>query len=74
MTEAEVEAVLGKGEEQASSSVGVPGQSVSIPGAGSVSVPGMSSSAKIVKWQDGMKIITITFSDGKVAGKAQNGL
>lgn len=74
MTEAEVEAILGKGEEQASSSVNIPGQSINVPGGGNVSVAGMSSSAKAVKWQDGSKIITVMFSDGKVMGKAQAGL
>ena len=74
MTEAEVEGILGKGEEKASSGVDVPGKSVNIPGGGNVSVPGVSSSAKVKMWQDGMKMISITFSNGKVMAKAQNGL
>jgi len=69
MTQDQVEGILGKGEEQASSAVSVPGMS-----AGGVSVPGMSTSAKVVSWQDGSKMITVTFQDGEVIGKAQNGL
>ena len=74
MTEAEVESILGKGEEQASAGVNVPSQSLTIPGGVNVSVPGISSSVKVKKWQDGSKRITITFSDGKVMAKAQEGL
>ena len=67
----EVEGILGSGEELASSSVDVPGQSISVPGAGSVSVSGMSSSGKVVQWQDGNKIITVMFLNGKVFSKAK---
>jgi hypothetical protein len=74
MTEAEVESILGKGEEQAAAGVNVPSQSLTIPGGVNVSVPGISSSVKVKKWQDGGKSITITFSDGKVMAKAQKGL
>lgn len=74
MTETEVEAILGKGKEQASSSVNIPNQSINVPGGGNVSVAGMSSSAKVVNWQDGFKIITVMFSDGKVMSKAHFGL
>jgi hypothetical protein len=69
MTQDQVEAILGPGKEQGSSSVNVPGMSV-----GGVSVAGVSTSAKVLMWQDGTKIITITFQDEKVAAKAQNGL
>jgi hypothetical protein len=65
MTVAEVEGILGKGEEQAS--VSVPGAS-----AGGVSVPGMSG--KNYVWKDGTKVITITFLNDKVSAKAQAGL
>lgn len=74
MTETEVEAILGKGKEQASSSVNIPSQSINVPGGGNVSVAGMSSSAKVVNWQNGFKIITVMFSDGKVMSKAHIGL
>lgn len=69
MTEKEVEAILGTGEEQSSTGVNVPGQSIS-----GVNVPGMSMSGKSKVWKDGMKIITITFINDKVQGKAQVGL
>lgn len=74
MTIEEVENILGKGEEQASSSINIPGQSISIPGGGNVSTAGMSTSAKAMVWKDGTKVISIMFSDGKVMGKSQLGL
>lgn len=70
----EVESILGKGEEQASSSINIPGQSISIPGGGNISTSGMSTSAKSMVWKDGSKVISIMFSDGKVMGKSQLGL
>ena len=65
MTQAQVEDILGKGKEQASTAM--PGV-----GAGGMSVPGMS--AKVLQWQDGSKSITVTFMNDKVVSKAQNGL
>ena len=65
MSESEVTAILGKGEEMGSSSMELPA---------GMSIPGMPTSAKMVKWQEGMKIVTITFMGGKVSAKAQNGL
>jgi hypothetical protein len=67
--EFEATAILGKGKEQASSDVSVPGMS-----AGGVSVPGMSASAKVLVWEDGSKIISVSFMNGKVVSKAQAGL
>jgi outer membrane protein assembly factor BamE (lipoprotein component of BamABCDE complex) len=69
MTQHQVEAILGQGKEQGSSSVAVPGMS-----AGGVSVPGMSMSAKVLTWQDGQKMITVSFENDKVVAKAQSGL
>lgn len=74
MTEIEVEAILGKGEEQASSSVDIPGQSINVPGGEDISVAGISSSSKVVNWEDEFKVITVMFSDGKVMSKGQFGL
>ena len=59
MTLAEVEDILGKGEEQ----VG-----------GSTTIGGLSGSAKVYKWVDGDKKITITFANGKVKAKVPTGL
>ena len=70
MTESEVEGILGKGEEKASSSLNFPGK----PGGGKGTVPGIPSSIKVKLWQDGKKAISITFADGKVMNKIQNGL
>lgn len=74
MTLKEVEAILGKGNEQSSSQIDIPDQSFSIPGLGSTTVAGMSSSMQVVTWGDGLKTIAITFSNGKVASKLQTGL
>ena len=51
MTISQVEAILGKGEAQAS-----------------------SADTQIINWQNSTKVISITFSNGKVMSKAQNGL
>ncbi len=59
MTISQVEGILGKGSEQASSDA---------------SFAGMSMSAKQMVWQEGNQIITITFMNDKVQGKAQVGL
>jgi len=69
MTEQEVESVLGKGEEQASSGVNVPGATI-----GDVSVPGVSMSGKSVVWKNGTNAISVMFLNGKVMSKAQIGL
>lgn len=53
MTEAEVEAILGKATDS---------------GGASASLPGMSVSGTMKVWKDGDKKIMVTFSDGKVAG------
>ena len=47
MTEAEVESILGKGEEQASAGVNVPSQSLTIPGGVNVSVPGIPHRSRL---------------------------
>jgi uncharacterized protein DUF4339 len=69
MTEGDVEAILGPGQEQASSSANVPG--FDAPG---VHVEGVSMSASNKVWQDGIKMISIAFMNGKVQAKAQLGL
>ena len=58
MTISQVQGILGKGSEQASSDA---------------SFGGMSMSAKQMTWQDGNRIITVTFMNEKVQGKAQLG-
>lgn len=73
MTEAEVEKLLGVGEEQASSSIDVPDQTMSIPGVGSFSVSGMSSSGKSMVWKDGNRIISVMFLNNEVVSKAKFG-
>ena len=67
MTQGQVEGFLGTDKEQTNSSMATPGMSVA-----GVSVP--SVSAKVLTWHDGAKTITVTFKDGQVVGKAENGL
>ena len=59
MTLAEVEGILGKGELQ----VG-----------GSGALGDLGGSAKVYKWTDGEKVITITFVNDKVKTRLQKGL
>jgi hypothetical protein len=61
MTVSQVEAILGKGESQASSNVDLGDY-------------GGNISSEVITWQDGMDIITITFSNGQVLAKGQSGL
>ena len=69
MSPADVEAIMGKGTEQASSSVAVPSMSV-----GGVSVGGTTTSTKVLTWQEGRKVISVTFVNDKVMTKTQFGL
>lgn len=61
MSVSQVESILGKGESQASSSV-------------DLGEYGGNISSEVMTWQSGTKVISITFSNGKVMAKAQNGL
>ena len=61
MSVSQVESILGKGESQASSSV-------------YLGEYGGNISSEVMTWQSGTKVISITFSNGKVMAKAQNGL
>jgi hypothetical protein len=61
MSVSEVESILGKGESQASSSV-------------NLGAYGGNISSEVMTWQSGTKVISITFSNGRVMAKAQNGL
>ncbi len=67
MTQEQVEGILGTDKEKTAADMGTPGVSV-----GGMTVPG--TSAKVVTWTDGSKTITISFKDGKVFSKAENGL
>jgi hypothetical protein len=69
MSQTQVEEILGPGTEQASSGVDVPPSTVA-----GVTVPGIQTSSKVLTWQEGGKLITITFVDYKVTAKAQVGL
>ena len=61
MSKSQVESILGKGESQASSNV-------------DLGEYGGNISSEVMTWQSGTKVISITFSNGKVMAKAQNGL
>ena len=61
MSISQVESILGKGESQASSNV-------------DLGEYGGNISSEVMTWQSGTKVISITFSNGKVMAKAQTGL
>ena len=61
MSVSQVESILGKGESEASSNV-------------DLGEYGGNISSEVMTWQSGTKVISITFSNGKVMAKAQNGL
>jgi uncharacterized protein YpmB len=61
MSKSQVENILGKGESQATSSV-------------DLGEYGGTMSAEVITWQSGTKVISVTFSNGQVQGKAQTGL
>lgn len=61
MSVSQVESILGKGESNASSSV-------------DLGEYGGNISSEVMTWQSGIKVITISFSNGGVMSKAQTGL
>ncbi len=69
MMEEDVEAILGKGEEQAE--INMQNMGVNLPNFGG---SGVGRGMKVKTWQDGSKTINITFKDGKVLGKFASGL
>jgi hypothetical protein len=69
MTEEEVEAILGKGDEQAE--INMPNMGINMPNMGG---SGIGRAMKVKTWQEGSKSINITFKDGKVLGKIASGL
>jgi hypothetical protein len=79
MSQAEVEAILGPGTEQGSSSVAVPAMP-SVPGVPAATgtpalgAPGTTVSTKVLTWRDGNKMISVTMMNDKVVSKAQVGL
>lgn len=65
MTQKEVEAILGPGKVQGSSSASLP---LAVPGIGD------TFSASGVTWQEGSKTIVVSFANDKVVGKVSSGL
>ncbi len=61
MSISQVESILGKGESQASTNM-------------DLGEYGGNVSSEVMTWQSGTKVVTITFSNGKVIAKAQYGL
>ena len=61
MTKSKVESILGEGESNASTSI-------------DLGEYGGNISSEVMTWQSGMKVISITFSNGKVMAKAKSGL
>ncbi|MEO8430846.1 MAG: hypothetical protein ABI592_04995 [Acidobacteriota bacterium] len=81
MTQAQVEAILGPGTEQASSGVAVPAMpampaGVPTPAAGATGIgaPGTTVTTKVLVWQKGGKMITATFMNDQLVAKTQVGL
>jgi hypothetical protein len=74
MSRAQVEAILGSGVAVSSASVDVPGGSFSLPGAGSASFPGISTSAEVLFWKNGTRSIMVEFVNDKLFAIAQFGL
>jgi hypothetical protein len=70
MSEQEVEAILGKGEEQPE--LNMPNMGINVPNLGGGG--GVGRGLKVKTWQDGSKTINITFKDGQVLGKMATGL
>lgn len=78
MTVQQVEAILGSGKEVADVSASEPGAriDVDVPGVKvDVDVPGKGGktrSTRIMKWENGDQVITVTFVDGKVQAKTKS--
>jgi hypothetical protein len=75
MTPKDVEVILGPGTEQASSGITIPGQPGTATGtATGIGAPGTTVSTKVLVWQSGGKMITVTFLNDQVVAKTQVGL
>lgn len=66
MTYAQVQAILGSGEDQTATGTGISGYGLATPEA--------RSHRKVYVWKDGHKTITIVFDNGKVVEKIAQGL
>ncbi|MEP6801935.1 MAG: hypothetical protein ABJC07_08365 [Acidobacteriota bacterium] len=78
MTQAQAEAVLGPGSEQASSGVAVPALPAGVPptaaNATGIGAPGTTVTTKVLVWRKGDKMITATFMNDQMIAKTQVGL
>ena len=75
MSPAQVEIILGPGKEQASSGITIPAQPGTAAGtATGIGAPGTTVSTKVLVWQSGGKVITVTFLNDQVVAKTQVGL
>lgn len=72
MTPKDVEVILGPGTEQASSGITIPGTATGT--ATGIGAPGTTVSTKVLVWQSGGKVITVTFLNNQVVAKTQIGL
>ncbi len=61
MTKTEVEAIMGKGQSVGSSSV-------------DLGEFGGEMNTEVISWQNGKTVISVSFLNGKVQAKAENGL
>ncbi len=77
MTQAQVEAILGPGTEQASTAVAMPAMPTmpAVPGAPATTpVPAKNVTTKVLIWRSGGRMISVTMLDDKVFAKTQIGL
>jgi hypothetical protein len=75
MSPGQVQSILGPGTEQASSGITIPGQPGTATGtATGIGAPGTTVSTKVLVWQSGGKVITVTFLNDQVVAKTQVGL
>ena len=77
MTQPQVEAILGPGTEQASTSVAMPAMPSmpAVPGAPvTTAAPAKNVTTKVLVWRSGGRMISVTMVDDKVFAKTQVGL
>ncbi len=68
MSVSDVEAILGKGSEEASSALDTSGMPGGMPG-----MPNMKTSMKVMAWKSGNNVITASFMNGKLMTKGKAG-
>ena len=77
MSQKDVEAILGPGNEAGSTSMAVPAVPT-MPGVtmppGLIGAPGTNVTTKVLTWRNGSRVITVTFVNDREISKAKVGL